>query len=146
MVFVSCSSIYWTDPWKKFKNAKFIKVIIQITSKLQTLHECRIVHGDIKPANILCSPDSAEWFLIDYGLSHVMNRGQNKMRTDSLSGSWLYFSRNVHCGIQSFQNDVESLAFLIVRRFKQTLHGHWNVSNFNNCLAMQSKPYNNATI
>lgn len=106
---------------KAWQNAKLIDVIIQITSKLQTLHECRIVHGDIKPANIICSPNFAEWFLIDFGLSHVMDRGQSKMYVGSIGGSWLYCGRNVHCGIQSFQNDFESLAFLIVRYFKQTL-------------------------
>lgn len=51
----------------------FLNVITQITSKLQILHQNGIVHGDIKPENIMCLPNLTDWYLIDFGLSHIMD-------------------------------------------------------------------------
>lgn len=103
------------------KDVDLFNVITQIPSKLEVLHTNGIIHGDIKPNNIMYHPPSKEWYLIDFGLSHIMDVGQNLMVVDAVAGSWLYCSRNMHCLMQSFQNDFESLAFLIIRQINGTL-------------------------
>lgn len=45
----------------------------------------------------------------------------NSMHTVTFGGSWLYCSRNMHKGMQSYKNDFESLAFLIIRYIKGSL-------------------------
>lgn len=106
-------------------NEDFVDVIRQITSNLQTLHQNGIVHGDIKPENIMCFPKEAgsvtEWCLIDFGLSHIMNDGECLDLVNNIAGTWLYCSRNIHFRLQSYKNDFESLAFVIIHHIKRTL-------------------------
>ncbi|XP_055317533.1 uncharacterized protein LOC129576440 [Sitodiplosis mosellana] len=99
----------------------------------QVLHTNRIIHGDIKPNNIMYRAESNEWYLIDFGLSHVMNDAHCPMLVDTIGGSWLYLSRNMHYLMQSYQNDFESLAYYIVRRIKGSLP--WS----KDCVELQKK-------
>lgn len=103
------------------QDINLLDVITQITLKLEVLHTNGIIHGDIKPNNVMRHPESKEWHLIDFGLSHFMDDGQNFMFVNSIGGTWLYCSRNMHCRMQSFQNDFESLAFLIIRHINRNL-------------------------
>lgn len=67
-------------------------------------------------------PNSTDWYLIDFGLSHMMDVDVCSMAVEHIGGSWLYCSRNTHKRIQSsFKNDFESLAFLIIHHIKRVL-------------------------
>lgn len=102
-------------------SVNLLDVIRQVVSKLEILHQYCIVHGDIKPQNIMCRSNMTDWYMIDFGLSHIMDSGENTKLVNTVSGSWLYCSRNIHNRIQSYKNDFESLAFLIIRHIKHTL-------------------------
>lgn len=56
------------------------KLIAQVNEGLHTLHEMRIFHKDIKPANILMDEDN-NYRIIDFGISSVADEGQKLIIT-----------------------------------------------------------------
>jgi serine/threonine protein kinase len=52
-----------------------LKLYRSLTSTLIKIHEKRIIHSDIKPANIMTdSPELEKLFIIDFGLAHAPNQ------------------------------------------------------------------------
>ncbi len=47
----------------------FLKLTIQVTTTLEQLHQRRVIHKNINPANILFNPVSGQVKLIDFGLA-----------------------------------------------------------------------------
>lgn len=62
-------------------------VIIQLADALHYIHKQNVVHGDIKPDNVLCnrvaSSDRRKWSvkLLDFGLAHIRSKGETKAET-----------------------------------------------------------------
>ena len=62
-------------------------VIIQLADALHYIHKQNVVHGDIKPDNILCnrvaSSDRRKWNikLLDFGLAHIRSKGEGRSET-----------------------------------------------------------------
>lgn len=72
----------------KFPEADAVNVTQQLMDALQHLHQCDIVHRDVKPENILlmsgdpASPDYCRIMLADFGMSqHRPNIGTNVLKT-----------------------------------------------------------------
>jgi serine/threonine-protein kinase len=53
-------------------------------------HDARVIHSDIKPANILCSRDLASVKIADFGLAHVISASQSKV--SSIRGTPLFIA------------------------------------------------------
>lgn len=49
-----------------------LRMMIQITSALDTAHGARMIHGDIKPENIMIDKDNVP-YLVDFGLARFWN-------------------------------------------------------------------------
>ncbi|BAY79409.1 two-component hybrid sensor and regulator (plasmid) [Nostoc linckia NIES-25] len=82
---------------KKEKNivslGEFFQIAIQIVSILEELHRDRIIHKDIKPANILIDPSTLEVKLIDFSIATLLPREiQSLTNPNVLEGTLAYIS------------------------------------------------------
>ncbi|AFY81314.1 trifunctional serine/threonine-protein kinase/ATP-binding protein/sensor histidine kinase [Oscillatoria acuminata] len=72
---------------------EFLKIGIQISEILHYLYQTKIIHKDIKPANILINPDSKEVKLIDFSISSLLPRETQEIQnTSELEGTLAYLS------------------------------------------------------
>jgi casein kinase 1 len=111
----------------KYCNHKFsLKTVLlladQMLTRLETLHDNRVIHRDLKPDNFVfgLGKHCNELYLIDFGLSkcyvHPDTHVHIPFQTGkSLIGTPRYASINNHRGIeQSRRDDLESLAYLLL--------------------------------
>jgi len=64
---------------------------LELSKSLVFVHKERFIHGDIKPANIIVSPDFLSLILIDFGIATPF--GKNPVHPDSLYTWWFRFPR-----------------------------------------------------
>ncbi len=69
----------------------FFKVAIETTSILGAVHEARVIHKDVNPANILWDVETATVKLVDFDLASELNR-ESHTPGDALRGSLPYMS------------------------------------------------------
>src|SRR5229473_8130163 len=71
----------------------FLRIAIAIASALGRVHQQRLVHKDIKPANILVNPDSGEVRFTGFGLSSRMARERAQPRPpEFIAGTLAYMA------------------------------------------------------
>ena len=71
----------------------FFQVVVQVASALEALSRDRIIHKDIKPANILINPNSHQVKLIDFSIASTLPREtQNIQNPNILEGTLAYLS------------------------------------------------------
>ncbi len=72
---------------------EFFHIAIQIASALDELHGQRVIHKDIKPANILINPTTREVKIIDFSIASLLPREiQCLTNPDLLEGTLAYIS------------------------------------------------------
>ncbi|MBE9031412.1 AAA family ATPase [filamentous cyanobacterium LEGE 11480] len=73
--------------------ADFLAVAIQLAAAIARLHENRIIHKDIKPANILIAPTTQQVYLIDFSIATQLPREMPEVVNPSvLEGTLAYLS------------------------------------------------------
>ncbi|MGG6267771.1 ATP-binding sensor histidine kinase [Leptolyngbya sp. AN03gr2] len=73
--------------------AQFLSIAVQLSETLYELHQARIIHKDIKPANILIRPDSMQVRLIDFSIaSQLSHQTQELQHPNQLEGTLAYLS------------------------------------------------------
>ncbi|MBD2346895.1 ATP-binding sensor histidine kinase [Anabaena subtropica] len=88
----------WQQSKQKEKNKpvsldEFFHIAIEITAILDGLHRERIIHKDIKPANILINSTTGEVKLIDFSLATILPREiQSILNPNVLEGTLAYIS------------------------------------------------------
>ncbi|MHC5939194.1 AAA family ATPase [Nostoc sp.] len=71
----------------------FLKIAIEITSKLAQIHTCNIVHKDIKPQNILVNLETNQVKITDFGIAAFIPYEQQRVSSSSrIEGSLPYLS------------------------------------------------------
>ncbi|MBE8997295.1 AAA family ATPase [Nostoc sp. LEGE 12447] len=71
----------------------FLKIAIEITSKLAQIHTCNIVHKDIKPQNILVNLDTSQVKIADFGIAAFIPYQQQIVSSSSrIEGSLPYLA------------------------------------------------------
>ncbi|MGI2906533.1 trifunctional serine/threonine-protein kinase/ATP-binding protein/sensor histidine kinase [Tolypothrix sp. VBCCA 56010] len=71
----------------------FFHIAIEITSTLEGMHRNRVIHKDIKPANILINPSTLEVKLIDFSIASLLPREiQFITNPNVLEGTLAYIS------------------------------------------------------
>ena len=71
----------------------FLRMAISIASALGTVHQDRLVHKDVKPANILVNLDGGEARFTGFGLSSRMARERTQPRApESIAGTLAYMA------------------------------------------------------
>ncbi|NES06900.1 MAG: AAA family ATPase [Okeania sp. SIO2F4] len=73
--------------------SEFLDIAIQIAEIIYQLHQNRIIHKDIKPANILINPTTKEIYLIDFSISSLLPRETQEIQNPNvLEGTLAYIS------------------------------------------------------
>jgi serine/threonine protein kinase/tetratricopeptide (TPR) repeat protein len=92
--------------------ADTVKLLCQVASATQSLHEAGIVHRDIKPGNIMLTPDGQQAVLMDLGLAQMDDDSTAKVtRTRQFVGTLRYASPEqvLSIGAIDHRSDVYSL-------------------------------------
>lgn len=61
-----------------------------LPSSLQMMHQMRIVHGDIKPENIMWSPQFQKNVFLDFGLSRLLKETMGSKTVTTFSGTYRF--------------------------------------------------------
>ncbi|MGB3512467.1 MAG: ATP-binding sensor histidine kinase [Microcoleaceae cyanobacterium] len=84
-------SDYW--PTQTHSLNEFLHIAIQLAEALQYLTQQRIIHKDIKPANILIHPETNLVKLIDFSISTLLPKEQQQLiNPNILEGTLAYIS------------------------------------------------------
>ncbi|HEY9864323.1 MAG TPA: serine/threonine-protein kinase PknK, partial [Candidatus Obscuribacterales bacterium] len=80
-------------PYQSLPLAEFLEIMIQLTEIINYLHQNRVIHKDIKPANILINPDTKKVKLIDFSISSLLPRETQEIQNPNiLEGTLPYIS------------------------------------------------------
>ncbi|AFY81979.1 trifunctional serine/threonine-protein kinase/ATP-binding protein/sensor histidine kinase [Oscillatoria acuminata] len=72
---------------------KILDIAIQLTTILHELHHHRIIHKDIKPANVLIHPDSGQVTLIDFSIASLLPKETQAIQSpQGLEGTLAYLA------------------------------------------------------
>src|SRR6476469_5128271 len=72
---------------------EFLQIALSLTDILQYIHQQRVIHKDIKPANILIHPDTMQVKLIDFSISTLLPRETQQIQSiNALEGTLAYLS------------------------------------------------------
>ena len=71
----------------------FFQIALQITEALEGLYRQRVIHKDIKPANILIHPETKQVKLIDFSIASLLPRETQEIQSvNNLEGTLAYIS------------------------------------------------------
>ncbi|MBD2411294.1 histidine kinase [Nostoc calcicola FACHB-389] len=72
---------------------EFLPIALQLLEILHHLHQQRVIHKDIKPANILIHPDTKQIKLIDFSIASLLPRETQEIQSiNGLQGTLAYLS------------------------------------------------------
>ncbi|WP_286186474.1 ATP-binding sensor histidine kinase [Geitlerinema sp. P-1104] len=84
---------YQSTPIPEIPLEEFLKIAIQLTQALNYLYQNRIIHKDIKPANILINPQTHEVKCIDFSIASQLPRESQELdNINTLEGTLAYLS------------------------------------------------------
>ncbi|MEY3867732.1 MAG: hypothetical protein RLZZ338_1623 [Cyanobacteriota bacterium] len=87
---ISLAKYIQTQP---LKITQFLPIAIVIANTLHQLHQQRIIHKDIKPANILINPTTQEIKLIDFSIASLLPRETQEIQNPNvIEGTLAYIS------------------------------------------------------
>ncbi|WP_413199812.1 AAA family ATPase [Nostoc piscinale] len=73
--------------------AEFLRIAIQLSTSLHELHQNRVIHKDIKPANILIHPQTKQVQLIDFSIASLLPKETQEIKSlNILEGTLAYIS------------------------------------------------------
>ena len=82
-----------TQPSQVLPLAEFLQLAIQLTDIIHYLYQKRVIHKDIKPANILINPDTKQIQLIDFSIASLLPRETQEIENPNiLEGTLAYLS------------------------------------------------------
>ncbi|MEP6487134.1 AAA family ATPase [Microcoleus vaginatus GB2-A3] len=82
-----------TQSFQALPLAEFLQVAIQLTDIIHYLYQNRVIHKDIKPANILINPDTKQIKLIDFSIASLLPRETQEIQNPNiLEGTLAYLS------------------------------------------------------
>ena len=72
---------------------EILAIALQLADTLHHLHQQRVIHKDIKPANVLIHPDSKQVWLIDFSIASLLPRETQSLQSPkSLEGTLVYLA------------------------------------------------------
>ncbi|MEG4347986.1 serine/threonine-protein kinase PknK, partial [Microcoleus sp. A003_D6] len=82
-----------SQPSQSLSLVEFLQIAIQLTDVLHYLYQNRVIHKDIKPANILINPETKQLKLIDFSISSLLPRETQEIQNPNiLEGTLAYLS------------------------------------------------------
>ncbi|XP_048554524.1 cysteine-rich receptor-like protein kinase 26 isoform X1 [Triticum urartu] len=104
---------YITDASHGLEWRERFEIIKGTCDGLCHLHEKRILHLDLKPANILID-DHMVPKIADFGLTRCLEKEQTHVFTSNLCGSLGYLAPEFYSGQVTFASDIYSLGVIIL--------------------------------
>ncbi|KIM84073.1 hypothetical protein PILCRDRAFT_68184 [Piloderma croceum F 1598] len=107
---------------RKFSLKTVLLLADQMISRIEYVHSCHFIHGDIKPANFLMGANDYDHqvYIIDFGLAKRYRDPNTHLHIPYKEncppvGTTPYISINNHLGVeQSRRDDLESLAYVLL--------------------------------
>lgn len=94
----------------KVESGQAVFMLLQIASGLKAIHQTGTVHGDLKPCNIIMTPEGVVK-ISDLGIASSLAGA--KLEDDELLGSWAYLAPELWSGHErSVASDIYSLGIL----------------------------------
>jgi hypothetical protein len=96
----------------KLTGNDFVRIFLEVSGALQAAHEHSVVHGDVKPANILLMGAGDRAMLVDFGLVKDLTTYEESDTHGLALGTPLYMSPEQARGEHAvdFRSDIYSLA------------------------------------
>jgi serine/threonine protein kinase len=96
------------------EQVRVVTLVRQVASALQALHDAGIIYGDVKPSNVMVSPDGLRAVLFDMGLSRFAD-DRPVVSAPSFVGTLPYASPEQMHGPRTFdpRSDVYSLGVML---------------------------------
>jgi serine/threonine protein kinase len=83
----------WTQELLGISLKDFLQIAIDLCDTLDILYQERIIHKDLKPANILINPDTKQIKLIDFSIASLLPRETQEIQNANvLEGTLGYIS------------------------------------------------------
>jgi predicted ATPase/signal transduction histidine kinase/tRNA A-37 threonylcarbamoyl transferase component Bud32 len=83
---------FWLTTWH-FSLEEFLNIAIKITAILGEIHNSKIIHKDINPANIIFNPVTGKCKIIDFGISTILSQENPTLKNPQvLEGTLAYMS------------------------------------------------------
>jgi serine/threonine protein kinase len=102
---------------RSFSPANLIHIFERIASAVDYMHERGIVHGDLKPSNILFD-DSGEPFVADFGIAQIISSPDEQEDKSSLIGTPAYMSpEQIRSEKLTRRSDIYSLGVILYEIF-----------------------------
>ena len=94
LVMEDVGGISLSDYYRRPLNLEeFFNVGLSLAKILAALYRNRVIHKDIKPANILINPETKEIFLIDFSIATLLPRETQQLQNpNQLEGTLAYIS------------------------------------------------------
>ncbi|MGH1392916.1 MAG: ATP-binding protein, partial [Trichormus sp.] len=103
---------------------EFLTIAIQLSQILDNLHQNRVIHKDIKPANILIHPHSKQIELIDFSIASLLPKESPEIKNPNvLEGTLAYISPE-QTGRMNRAIDYRSDFYSLGVTFYELLTGH----------------------
>ena len=128
-----------------FTTKDIFTIAIQAITRIESLHEIKIIHRDIKPENFLFGTENGAntLFLIDFGLAkrHMVDGQHIEFKEGkSLIGTPRYCSINAASGKeQSRRDDLESLGYILIYLLRGGKGLPWQHLNYDNRLSNKER-------
>jgi PAS domain S-box-containing protein len=72
---------------------EFLRLALQMAESLAAIHQQRLIHKDLNPANIIWNPETGQVKIIDFGLATALSRENPEIRNPNvLEGTLAYLS------------------------------------------------------
>jgi len=113
MEFVKGTSLRKILTHQPFSLKRALEILLQIAYAICHLHTHGVVHGDVKPENILIN-ESGQVKLIDFGIARILTDNEKKESSGRLIGTPIYMSPEQLENWQSVscQSDMYSLGII----------------------------------
>jgi predicted ATPase/signal transduction histidine kinase len=132
LVMEDCGGVALTDYTKThvMQLHEFLEIAIQLADILYELYRHRVIHKDIKPANILIHPETKQIKLIDFSIASLLPRETQEIQNPNvLEGTLAYISPEqtgrMNRGID-YRTDFYSLGVTFYELLTGTLPFHSN--------------------
>lgn len=127
-------------PYEDLNVKEKVEYLIPLSEQLESLHELGIIHGDIKPTNIIINLKDNKLTLIDFELSNFIKVNNSDYK--NFGGTLTYRSPENLDGIISKSDDIYSLGILITSIFLNSdpSNLHSNPKKIDSILSSESVP------
>ena len=95
---------------KQLNEKELLNILSSISKALIAVHQSDLVHGDIKPSNIMFQKEDNKYILMDFGAGRTLDETSKNNQTfsASISGTPLFMAPELFTGTNSNDNNIST--------------------------------------